>query len=158
MVKFSVMPMKYPVLRVAGLASVRGAMFGMTRNGGRRAHQGVDLAADRGYRCYAVEDGVVVLTATEFAGHGMVVMIELDCVEKPELHGKFAFYSHLSRVSVKPGERVAAGRIIGLTGDSGNARGMVTVATGGHLHFELRTKRVAGPGLSDRVDPGKYIF
>lgn len=48
-------------LRSAGLASVRGAKFGMVRQGGTRAHQGIDLIAVPGTPLYAVADGTVHL-------------------------------------------------------------------------------------------------
>jgi len=157
MLKFTHQPVKYPKLRTHGLASVRGAMFGMTRNGGTRAHQGVDLALDKGYRCYAVEKGTVVTTATEWGGHGFVVIIQMDCPHNPILHGRFAFYSHLSRIDVKVGQSVKAGKQIALSGDTGNAKGMTTVERGGHLHFEIRTQRIAGVGLQNRLDPLPFI-
>ncbi len=155
--KFTKQPVKYPILRTHGLASVRGATFGMTRNNGTRAHQGVDLALNKGWRCYAVENGAIVTTSTEWGGHGFVVILQMDCPHKPLLHGKFAFYSHLSRIDVKVGQIVKAGKQIGLSGDTGNARGMTTVERGGHLHFEIRTQRVAGRGLQNRLDPLPFI-
>ena len=76
-------------LRTAGLKSVKGAMFGMTRtnpNGSPRAHQGIDLASDMGYRCYAVENGTVVGIAMGKDGYGFTITLKLDCPEKKELH------------------------------------------------------------------------
>ena len=158
MTKFTHQPVKNPKLRTHGLASVRGAMFGMTRNNGKRAHQGVDLALDKGYRCYAVENGTVVTTSTEFGGHGFVVILQMNCPDKPQLHGLFAFYSHLSRIDVKVGQTIKAGHQIGLSGDTGNAKGMDTIEKGGHLHFEIRTQRIAGIGLQNRIDPLPFII
>lgn len=155
--KFTHNPVKHPKLRTAGLASIEGAKFGMTRNGGKRAHQGIDLALDKGFRCYAVENGKIVTTSLEWGGHGMIVILQMNCPEKPDLHNKFAFYSHLSKISVKIGQEVKAGAIIGLSGDSGNAKGMDTVSKGGHLHFEIRTERNAGLGLINRIDPLPFV-
>ena len=64
--KFICNPLKTCILRTAGLSTVNGARFGMTRkypNGKPRPHQGIDLATDEGYRVYAVEDGEIVATA-----------------------------------------------------------------------------------------------
>jgi murein DD-endopeptidase MepM/ murein hydrolase activator NlpD len=47
--------------------------------------------------------------------------------------------SHLSRVMVSPGQRVAAGEQVGAVGDSGNAAG-----TGCHLHFGLSPACLTG--------------
>jgi len=157
MTKFTHQPVKFPKLRTHGLASVKGAMFGMTRNNGTRAHQGVDLALNKGFRCYAVENSTVVTTSQEFGGHGFVVIIQMNCPDKKELHGLFAFYSHLSRIDVRVGQVIKAGHQVGLSGDTGNAKGMTTVERGGHLHFEIRTKRIAGVGLQNRLDPLPFI-
>jgi murein DD-endopeptidase MepM/ murein hydrolase activator NlpD len=155
--KFTHQPVKFPRLRTHGLASVKGAMFGMTRNGGKRAHQGVDLAVDNGYKCYAVENGKIITISTEWGGHGYVAMLEMNCPEKPALHGKIAFYSHLSSFQVEVGAIIKAGAVIGLSGSTGNAKGMETIAEGAHLHFEIRTTRVAGLGLQNRIDPLPFI-
>lgn len=155
--KFSKMPLKTNVLRTKGLASVQGAMFGMTRNGGTRAHQGIDLATDEGYRVYAVEDAKVVAIATGTDAYGFIVNLKLDCPTKKELHNRFAFYAHLDRIDVKVGQVVKAGKQIGLSGDTGNAKGMTSVEKGGHLHFEIRTRQVTGKGLANRIDPLPFI-
>jgi murein DD-endopeptidase MepM/ murein hydrolase activator NlpD len=157
MTKFTHQPVKFPKLRTHGLASVKGAMFGMTRNNGKRAHQGVDLAVDKGFRCYAVENGTVVTTSTEFGGHGFIVILQMNCPDKPQLNSLFAFYSHLSRIDVKVGQTIKAGEQIGLSGDTGNAKGMDTIDKGGHLHFEIRTQRIAGIGIQNRIDPLPFI-
>jgi murein DD-endopeptidase MepM/ murein hydrolase activator NlpD len=156
--KFTHQPVKEPKLRTYGLASVKGATFGMVRNNGTRPHQGIDLALNVGFRCYAVENGkVVTLDNKTTTGHGFHVCIELNCPNKPELHKKFAFYSHLSRIDVTLGQEITAGTQIGLSGDTGNAKGMTTVEKGGHLHFEIRTQRVAGLGLQNRIDPLPFV-
>lgn len=160
MTKFSYNPIANPKLRTAGLKSVKGAMFGMTRtnkNGTPRAHQGIDLASDIGKRCYAVENATVVGIAMGKDGYGFTITLKLDCPEKKELHNKFAFYAHLKLIDVTVGQKVSAGYCIGLTGDTGNAKGMTTIEKGGHLHFELRNKQICGKGLAGRFDPLPYI-
>ena len=146
------------VLRTAKLASVNSARFGMVRNGGTRAHQGIDLAVAPNFRIRAVENGTVVMVQTrDDAGHGLFVGIRMNCPNKPELHNRIAFYSHLSRVDVRIGDVVTAGQILGLTGHSGNASSMRTIPTGAHLHFEIRTVANAGLGLQNRINPEPFI-
>jgi murein DD-endopeptidase MepM/ murein hydrolase activator NlpD len=70
------------------------------------------------------------------AGEGSV----LECGENA-VYGKFviirhddmwtSLYGHLSAVSVKQGEKIEKGKILGKVGSTGQS-------TGPHLHFELR--------------------
>ncbi len=156
--KFKVNPLKICKLRTAGLRSIEGARFGMTRtnpDGSPRPHQGIDLATDEGYRVYAVENGEVVATAKGQNGYGFTVTIKL--ATRNSLNGKFAFYAHLDRIDVVPGQKLIAGDVIGLSGDTGNAKGMQTIEKGGHLHFELRLTQLPGLGLNGRENPEPYI-
>lgn len=158
--KFMVNPLKTCVLRTAGLASVNGARFGMTRknlNGSPRAHQGIDLATDKGYRVYAVENGEIVATAKGYDGYGYTVTLKIENTDNPKLNGKFAFYAHLDRIDVKPGQKVSAGQQLGLSGDTGNAKGMTSISKGAHLHFEIRTVQSPSLGLVGRIDPEPFI-
>ena len=167
--KFPVTPLKrgYCKLRTAGLASVKSAMFGMVRrnaDGSPRAHQGADLAADNGYRCYAVDDGIVTRVERGNNGYGWIVQIQLaDTYDYKDVNGKpqygrvWVFYAHLSEIKVRIGQAVKAGDVIGLTGSTGNARGMTDAARGAHLHFEVRTVERAGLGLAGRVDPLQFF-
>ena len=158
--KFTHNPLKNCKLRTAGLSTVNGARFGMTRkypNGKPRPHQGIDLATDEGYRVYAVEEGEIVSIAKGLDGYGFTVSLKINNKDNPELNGKFAFYAHLDRIDVKIGDKVNYGCVIGLSGDTGNATGMKTVAKGGHLHFEIRTIQNPGLGLGGRIDPEPFI-
>ena len=158
--KFKYNPLKTCVLRTSGLSTVNGARFGMTRkypNGKPRPHQGIDLATDEGYRVYAVEDGEIVATAKGLDGYGFTITLKIKNTDNPELNGKFAFYAHLDRIDVKVGDKVNYGCVIGLSGDTGNAKGMTTITKGAHLHFEIRTIQSPGLGLGGRIDPEPYI-
>ncbi|WP_180936032.1 M23 family metallopeptidase [Nocardioides ungokensis] len=87
-------------------------------------HTGQDFAAPIGTPVMAAGDGVV--TFAGWAGpYGNAIHV---------LHsgGTATWYAHLSRIDIRPGQRVHAGQLIGLVGDTGNT-------TGPHLHFEVRT-------------------
>ncbi|MGH6889486.1 MAG: M23 family metallopeptidase [Rhizomicrobium sp.] len=98
-------------------------------------HAGVDLAGPWGSSVYATASGVVVWAGTR-GGYGN--MVEID-------HG-YGFrtrYGHLSAISVRPGDNVQAGTLIGKVGSSGRS-------TGPHLHYEV--------WLADSPkDPDKYL-
>ena len=88
-----------------------------------RAHLGVDYGAPTGTPVRTVGDGVV-----EFAGwqngFGNVVFVRHNTSDQ-------TVYAHLSRMHVRPGQKVEQGQRIGTVGATG-------WATGPHLHFEFR--------------------
>lgn len=87
-----------------------------------RPHLGVDYGAPKGTPVRAIGDGVVE-TASYSGGHGNFVKIDHE--------GPYASsYSHLSKISVKHGQKVRQGQVIGEVGSTG-------LATGPHLHFQF---------------------
>lgn len=129
--------------------------FGMVRrnaNGTRRPHQGWDFATPPGYRCYAVADGVIE-TVRDVGAYGKQVILRFrfDFDGDGDEDTLFAAYCHLSRIDVQPGQHVRRGEQIGLSGNTGNARGMR--GEDQHLHFEVRTRPLPGRGLAHRYSP-----
>jgi len=114
------------------------SFFGDTRDGGRRAHHGVDIFASRGTPVIAAADGIVSSVGKNGLG-GNVVWVARP--GRRELH----YYAHLDQQLVAPGTLVNAGDVIGTVGNTGNAR-----HTPPHLHFGIYS--AAGP-----VDPLPYI-
>lgn len=98
-------------------------------------HEGIDIANARG-------------TAVESTAHGRVVRVERErgyglIIEIDHGHGWTSCYAHLSHATVAVGDEVGAGTVIGKMGRSG-------VATGVHLHYELRRYGMA-------VDPHPFF-
>lgn len=91
-----------------------------------RLHAGLDIGILRDLKVTAAAGGVVTATGylPGYDGYGNVVTVDLG-------GGQQNLYAHLSRVDVRPGERVEAGQLLGLAGCTGSC-------TGTHLHFELR--------------------
>lgn len=94
---------------------------------GKKVHWGIDLAGPKGTPILAAERGVVVYTGSGFRGYGKLVVVE---------HGTewATLYSHLSKISVKEGQTVQQGQVLGGMGRTGRASGV-------HLHFEIRKNR-----------------
>ena len=92
-----------------------------------KAHLGVDYGAPMGTAVRTVGDGVVEFAGVQ-NGFGNVVIIK---------HGSSAetVYAHLSRINVKPGEKVEQGQHIGAVGATG-------WATGPHLHYDFRVNGI----------------
>jgi murein DD-endopeptidase MepM/ murein hydrolase activator NlpD len=86
-------------------------------------HRGVDIGAPEGTPVKAAADGVVLLADASFLLHGQTIVLDHG-------QGVSSLYLHLSSIEVAPGQRVAAGQVIGRVGSTG-------VATGPHLHFAV---------------------
>lgn len=103
---------------------------------GRGVHQGVDIAAAPGQPVRASADGVVV-RAGEIGGLGQAVFVAHG-------FGVTTRYGHMSRIDVRPGQRVKRGDVVGRVGNTGRS-------TGYHLHYEVRVD-------GDPVNPLAYIL
>ncbi len=100
-----------------------------------RLHAGTDMAGPIGTPIYATADGVVTHADWQ-SGYGRLIKIQHQ-------FGLETRYAHLSRISVKKGQRVSRGDRIGDMGNSGRS-------TGPHLHYEVR---VGG----EAINPMTYI-
>jgi murein DD-endopeptidase MepM/ murein hydrolase activator NlpD len=98
-------------------------------------HTGIDLRGDLGEPVRATATGKVTVAGRQ-GGYGNVVEIS---------HGKglATRFGHLSEISVKVGQLVRIGEIIGKIGSTG-------LSTGPHLHYETRVNGKA-------VDPQKFL-
>ena len=90
-----------------------------------RPHYGIDYAAPTGTPVDAVGSGVVIFSGRR-GEYGNLIIIR-------HRNGYSTRYGHLSRFSkaIRRGARVAQGDVIGYVGSTG-------LATGPHLHFEMR--------------------
>lgn len=85
-------------------------------------HAGVDLAAPEGTPFSASHAGTVKL-ASWYGGLGNAIIIDHG-------DGTETIYGHASKLLVRVGQKVQAGDVIGLVGNTGHA-------FGSHLHFEV---------------------
>lgn len=92
-----------------------------------KAHLGTDYGAAMGTPVRTVGDGVVSFAGTQ-NGFGNVVIVKHNNTDE-------TVYAHLSRIDVRPGQRLGQGQTVG-------AVGMTGWATGPHLHFEFRVNGV----------------
>jgi septal ring factor EnvC (AmiA/AmiB activator) len=94
------------------------------RFGTQVRNDGIDIAVPVGTSVRAVAKGRVDFANDDYEGvGGMIVLNHGD--------GYYTIYSHLSDVSVSTGSEVAAGTVIGHSGETGSLKGPV-------LHFEVR--------------------
>ena len=99
-------------------------------------HNAIDISSAVGQAVRSPADGIVV--KAEWAnGYGNVIFISHG-------YGFSTRYGHLSHFSVRPGERVKRGDVIGHVGSTGRS-------TGPHLHYEVRLN-------NNPVNPLAYIL
>lgn len=100
-----------------------------------RFHAGIDLEAPMEQPVVAAEVGTVVFSAWN-GGYGNQIEVQHDAHWATR-------YAHLEVLLVKPGTVVKKGQLLGLSGQTG-------MATGPHLHFELRRD-------GDALDPESFL-
>ncbi len=105
----------------------------------RQLHAGLDFSASTGTDIHAAADGKVTKAGWQ-SGYG-----NYTCIDHGSEGGKAlsTCYGHQSKISVKVGQTVKRGDVIGKVGSTGQS-------TGPHLHFEIRFDGTA-------VDPKPYI-
>jgi murein DD-endopeptidase MepM/ murein hydrolase activator NlpD len=89
-----------------------------------RPHYGTDIDLEIGDTVVSAFDGMVRIAKSHVHGYGNVVIIRHD-------NGLETVYAHLSKLLVDPGQKIKAGEILGLGGNTGRSYGA-------HLHFEMR--------------------
>ncbi len=98
-------------------------------------HKGTDFRAATGTPVHAGNAGVVLLAQPLY--------YEGNCVMIDHGQGLISISMHLSRIDVKPGQRVARGQQLGLSGATGRV-------TGPHLHWAIRWQGAM-------LDPAKLL-
>ena len=101
----------------------------------KRMHTGVDIASSTGTPVKTAGPGEVIF-AGWMRGYGQVIIIDHG-------GGYATVYAHLSKIQVDEGDLVKKGAMIGKVGMTG-------VATGPHLHFEVRVN-------GEARNPLKYL-
>ncbi len=101
----------------------------------RSIHAGIDFGVPQGTAVAACTAGRVVLARNRVVT-GFSVVIE-------HLPGVFSLYYHLDSLTVRPGDLVTAGTLVGRSGSSG-------LSTGPHLHWEIRVH-------GEAADPDAFV-
>ncbi|MBR5451391.1 MAG: peptidoglycan DD-metalloendopeptidase family protein [Clostridia bacterium] len=103
--------------------------------GDGRGHHGIDITGDYGTPIYASYEGTVAYAGWS-GEYGYLIVIN-------HKGGYQTAYAHMSSIYVKAGQTVKTGEVIAGCGSTG-------VATGDHVHFEVR---IGGT----RVNPAPYL-
>ena len=100
---------------------------------GLEFHNGFDTSGPVGTRVYSTGHGEVERVMYRDSGYGNAVIIRHD-------FGYYSLYAHLQSFTVKPGNKVNRGSLIGYMGRTGRV-------TGPHLHYEI------WKGYQNRINP-----
>ena len=111
---------QWPTLgRISGVFGSRRVLNGKPRS----PHNGVDIASPEGTSILASAAGIVALVHQDMFYSGKTVMIDHG-------HGLSSVYIHMRTITVKNGQHVSKGDLIGTVGMTGRA-------TGPHLHWGI---------------------
>ncbi len=89
----------------------------------RRMHKGIDFTTPKGVAIHATGNGVIESIKYKKSGYGTHVIINHG-------FGYKSLYAHMGEVSVKRGQKIVRGEIIGKVGNTGTS-------TAPHLHYEV---------------------
>lgn len=103
-------------------------------------HYGIDYGIQEGSNVASCGDGKVVMAENRIST-GWSVVVE-------HLPGLYSLYYHMKELKVKEGDMVKAGQTVGLSGQTG-------LATGPHLHWEVRLNSEA---VSPDFFTGDFTF
>jgi len=112
--------------------------WGVDRDGGKRSHEGIDIAAKFRTPALAAADGYISRVNENALGGKVVFLSDANT-------GYSLYYAHLDSQIARSGQRVKAGDVVGLVGKTGNA-----INTVPHLHFGIYTNGGA-------IDPLAFI-
>lgn len=123
---FQELPHRWPLrlerLHLNSAFGWRGAVFGMF--GQKEFHPGLDFNASQGTPVVAAATGRVKSAVQSPYGYGNHVILEHSS-------GYETLYGHLRSISVKKGQDIRIGQVIGMSGSTG-------ASSGPHLHYEVR--------------------
>jgi len=102
-----------------------------------KMHAGMDFTSPVGTEIHATGDGVVDFADYATNGYGIHVVIDHGFDYK-------TLYAHMDRLSVRKGQRVKRGDVIGVVGNTG-------LSAGPHLHYEVHKN-------NEPIDPANFFF
>jgi murein DD-endopeptidase MepM/ murein hydrolase activator NlpD len=99
------------------------------RGGGIHFHSGIDIPGSRGEEVIATADGKVEYKSLRNPIYGKIIIVK----HKYDFQ---TYYAHLDKITVRNGQEVKRGDVLGYMGDTGKSLGV-------HLHYEIRRDGVS---------------
>ncbi|MFO7682388.1 MAG: M23 family metallopeptidase [Chloroflexota bacterium] len=114
---------------------------------GLPGHEGIDIMAPTGSKVFSVAPGTVKMVQADPAGHNYGKHIRIEHAD-----GYETIYAHLQDVSVRAGQAVEAGSLLGTADNTGNS-------FGSHLHLTLKHRgETQGNWPGNIVDPTPFLL
>jgi hypothetical protein len=113
------------------------SMFNQQESFRLKPHSGIDFKMNIGEPIRSIKEGTITLKDFGSTNAGKTVLVKWE-------DGNTAIYGHLNDFSVKNGQHVIKGDLLGHAGNTGHS-------TGSHLHFGLKN------GDGKFIDPSPYI-
>lgn len=105
-------------------------------------HHAIDIPVDQNSPIRAPADGIVLKVAMNGLGYSYITLQHDGGME--------TIYGHVSSATVKSGDTVSFGQVIGRSGGQPGSEGAGLLTTGPHLHFAVKMNGVL-------VDPLQYL-
>ena len=112
---------------------------------GYAGHNGIDWGIPNRTPIVAAADGTVDKVGFENGGYGNFVKMS----HKDGKTKYYTYYAHLHSTSVKAGQKISAGTVVGLSNNTG-------ASTGPHLHFGIKIDG-QNPAYKGYLDPLPYL-
>lgn len=111
-------------------------------------HTGIDIQGTWHSSVISIADGVVEQVGRD-EWYGYYILIR----HQEENRSFYSFYAHLSRQTVRVGQRVRQGQVIGLEGGDPIQDPYPGLSTGHHLHFGI----YANTNRNSHLDPTEFL-
>jgi hypothetical protein len=126
-------------------------------SGKNKVHDGIDLYAALNTPLYSMYNGTVEAvyngSTTNLGNYLIIKSTKTEHLLSNEESTIFIAYSHLQSISVKKGDIIKQGQLIGYTGNSGNASDI----SSWRYHVHLQVYRINTNNKYNRVNPIDYI-
>lgn len=148
---------KNPTIAPSSGTNFKGGTYGLTRNGGTKFHDGVDIKATPGTPVFSPENGIVTGIRGSFAPDEYKTGSYGNYVEITYIVNGVTVtmsFNHLNGVEtgLQKGSSVSQGQLLGESGRTGNAGDPPGLTSGVIPHVHIRTKEDG-----KRIDPEKYL-
>ena len=127
--------------------------YGVSRDGGTRKHDGIDIVSKPGDPVYALYDGKFERISNPYDADKRPELKEYTGLAIRDTNGNLNIYWYVDPVIMKRGDSINKGIIIGYTQD----RAKMSPGMTNHYHFEVRTSDYHPIDNRETLSPMEYL-